>query len=88
MPSGRYVVGKAVLFPLLSHYPEKYPADGRELVSHAGQRDFIAAYLDQLPSSSPAIFTQLWNSLGLKSYTTTRLDLVDEYFSIEPAQQK
>ena len=65
--NGRYVIGESALFPLLSHYPEKFP-DGRDLISLAAKPAFIVAYLDQLPAETPSTAMQLWNNAGLQGY--------------------
>jgi hypothetical protein len=59
-PDGRYVIGKSVLFPLLAHYPEKYPGN-RELSSLADKKYFIMAYLDQISSKPVQLLEKLLN---------------------------
>jgi cell wall-associated NlpC family hydrolase len=57
---GRYVIGKAVLFPLLAKYPEQFPDSSRELSSLASKPAFTIAYLDELPLVQPL---ELWSRL-------------------------
>ncbi|MCC2666882.1 MAG: peptidase family [Gammaproteobacteria bacterium] len=59
-PDGRYVIGKSVFFPLLAHYPEKYPGN-RELISLADKKYFIMAYLDQISSKPVQLLEKLLN---------------------------
>jgi len=81
---GRYVIGKAVLFPLLSHYPEKYPAGDLELSSPASKAVFIVAYLDQLPHDSGLATNQLWSGFGMGSHATNKLRSLDHWYSMQP----
>lgn len=74
-PDGRYVIGKAVLFPLLLEYPEKYPLDNRLLDSLASRPDFIVAYLDQLPISGNLLM-RLGDYLGMHE---PKLNLSEEW---------
>lgn len=78
---GRYVIGKSVLFPLLSHYSEKYPAGNLELNSPANAKVFIVAYLDQLPDPAfapKATPTQLWSDSGIGPHAS-----LDQLYSMQ-----
>lgn len=60
-PDGRYVLGKAVLLPLLAHYPEQYPYPvPRNLISQASRSYFQVAHLDQFPSAWSRIYWYLF----------------------------
>jgi hypothetical protein len=80
---GRYVIGKSVLFPLLSHYPEKYPSGNLELSSPASKPQFIVAYLDQLPPASVSASTEYWSYLGMGAHASKSSSL-DEWYSMQP----